>query len=453
MGFFTVEVHSKGLTLDKVIENSKKHYPLLLNLIENKKFFSEKVNESLGAFDTQLDLSTGQKLGGYYDGDSFEAKISKPLRFLNSKIYTSYRESEGQFPLYENGQKTLNSGETKLGVSFSLWRDRSIDSKRLKLANSKLDLKKVEALNFSNEQEIQSELAQAYWDWVAKGRIYEVHKELLDFAIARNTNLKKRIKAGDLSRIYETENLQYIVKRRGKLFESLKNYLKASLMFSLFYRDSDGYPVKLKDSDLPEDLDFKVISIDLEDDLLRISKKHPKLASLKLEALQLKNDQQLSENNLNPSLDLDLSYAQNFGDPQSSFDETLEPAQTKALIKMNIPLERNLVKSKLSQVRIKKKMLFRKTRLVQDELKAKASALYYGIKNIEKIIQQAILEISYAEILVKAEIKKFEKGTSDFFVINIREQNLADAKIRKWLKINDLNTYKAQYNALTRVMK
>ena len=40
-------------------------------------------------------------------------------------------------------------------------------------------------------------------------------------------------------------------------------------------------------------------------------------------------------------------------------------------------------------------------------------------------------EINLASILEKAEKKRFRQGASDFFVINIREENTADARIKK----------------------
>ncbi len=447
--FFSIDVGAKELTLKDVILNSKKHYPILLNLISKRDLIDQKINEAIGSFDTQLDATTDQRLAGFYSGDSVELKISKPLQLLNSKIYSSYRQSNGKFPTYENGQRTLEEGEFKAGVSFSLWRDSLIDSKRLKLKNAKLERTKVDASNFYEKQIIISELSKAYWDWVAKGKIFYVHKELLDFAVSRNKNLKKRIKAGDLSEIYEVENLQYIVKRRGKFLDSLKDYLKSSLNLSLFYRDANGFPKKLTDENLPKDFVFSPVNLNVGKDISDIIVNHPKIKELQTENIQLLNDEEFRENNLNPSVELDLSVSQDFGDVDESFDRTIEQKEAKALVKLNIPLERNLVRSQLSQVRIKKKLLKRKTRFIEDSIVTKVKSLAVDIENLEKIIQQSILEISYADQLVKAEIKKFSKGSSDFFLINIREQYLADAKVTKWTKVNEFNAQLAKYRALT----
>jgi len=451
--FFSINISAKELSLQDLIANSKKHYPALLNLLSDKKMVEEKINEAIGSFDSQIDISASQRLDGYYDGDDVELKVSKPLQFLNSKIYSSYRKSDGKFPTYNNDLRTLEDGEIKAGVSFSLWRDSFIDSKRLKVRNSILENKKIVAVNFFQEQLIISELSKAYWDWITKGKIYYVHKELLGFAIARNKNLKKRIKAGDLSKIYEIENLQYIVKRRGIFLNSLKNYLKSSLNLSLFYRGNDGTPLKIEDSNFPKNIDFSPVSLDLAKDLKSVSVSHPKIIELETELNQLNNDETFRKNSLNPSLDIDLSMSQDYGDSVDSFDRTIEEQEAKALISMNIPLERNLVRSQLAQVKIKKRLLNRKTQLAQDSITAKVKSLYVDIENLEKIIEQSILEIKYADLLVKAEIKKFNKGSSDFFLINIREQYLADAKITKWSKINEFYSQLASYRAITRTIK
>ena len=95
----------------------------------------------MGEFDLNVISKVDSRVEGYYDGDYFDVFLEKPLQFLNSKIYAGYRKSEQDFPLYEGKMKTLDEGESVVGVQLSLLRNRNIDPKRLKLQNSRLKVK------------------------------------------------------------------------------------------------------------------------------------------------------------------------------------------------------------------------------------------------------------------------------------------------------------------------
>ena len=44
----------------------------------------------------------------------------------------------------------------------------------------------------------------------------------------------------------------------------------------------------------------------------------------------------------------------------------------------------------------------------------------------------ALRELDVAQALADAEARRFEAGTSDFFLLNVRERMLAEAQLRRW---------------------
>jgi hypothetical protein len=108
----------------------RKHFPSILKALAERQGAEGKVTESLGAFDLVFAPTALIALTGFYDGTALGGKVIKPLRPLGAKLYGEYSLSNGDFPIYEDSNFTNNGGTAKLGVLFSLLRDRDIDKRR-----------------------------------------------------------------------------------------------------------------------------------------------------------------------------------------------------------------------------------------------------------------------------------------------------------------------------------
>jgi hypothetical protein len=65
------------------------------------------------------------------------------------------------------------------------------------------------------------------------------------------------------------------------------------------------------------------------------------------------------------------------------------------------------------------------------------------------VIKNTAQEVKYSILLQKAERKKFERGSSDFFIVNLRDQNVASAQIKLVESKYKLSKTIAEYKALT----
>jgi hypothetical protein len=240
--FFT-NLHANELELDLVIKSTKSFFPTVLNSLDKIKESESAYKVSEGAFDLELKSDIGNRAEGYYDGDYFDVVLEKPLKYMNSKLYIGHRKSENIFPVYEGQRNTLDQGESRVGIQISLWRNRDIDPKRLKLRNNKIKIKQSEQDFLYKESKILKDATKAYWNWVAKGFIYKINKDLLVVMETQLKGIQKKIKLGALARIYETENLQYIMKRKTEVAKSLQEFKEASILLSLFFRDMKGNPL------------------------------------------------------------------------------------------------------------------------------------------------------------------------------------------------------------------
>lgn len=420
--------NAQELELNTVLKSTKSFFPEIISSIERIKESEASLQESEGAFDLSLRSEVDRRFGGYYDGNYFDVILEKPLPYLNSKFYVGHRKSENNFPLYEGKKNTLDSGESRIGFQISLWRDRDIDSKRQKLRNNQLKLKLSEQGFALKENEVLKNATKAYWNWVTKGFTYRVNQELLTVMQKQLKVVKSKIAQGAMAKIYETENLQYIQKRKTKLAKSLQEFKEAAIILSLFLRDSKGLP-------LNPDIEFLPNKIVISDDvrlgaftkkLEEIIELNPKLNQIKLKDLQFKNELLAAENILAPKVDVKFEVSKDHGEGS----KTLEEEERRVMLQIEIPIERNRGNGKIKQVEAKREILLRKKQFEVETLTAKLEKTYLRISTYKEIIKNSLKEVELTKTLQKAERRKFQRGTSDLFVINLRDQDVANAQIR-----------------------
>ncbi len=440
-------INEKVLTLDMVHESSLKNYPLILGSIENIEVAKMKVKESLGQFDLTLNSKLDSREKGYYDGKSADITLEKPLGFMNSKIYTGYRISDGTYPLYEGKNNTLDSGESRIGVELSLWRNRDIDEKRLKLWNNQLNVSTKEQKFLSNKVKIEKESTKAYWKWVTSGHIYLVYLDLLEVAIKRDNGLNRRIQKGDLAKIYASENQQYILKRKTQVLEAKRDFYEASLLLSLFLRNEEGHPVIPLEEQLPKSFkqEAPLSIVTLNNDLERARKLSPVIRNLDLKRQQLSNEEMLGQTKISPKLDLNFEVSRDNGRGSSA----LEQEENRIFLKIEIPIERRLARGKIEKARAQKRVVSYQQQLTLETMEANLKSLFQKLNTSSETILNTTKEVELAQILEKAENRKFSRGASDFFVVNLREQASADAKVKNMKARYEYNQNLAEYKAMT----
>ena len=114
----------------EVLAASKAHFPGILEALARRQAAAGRVTEALGAFDLVFSAAASDRVEGFYEGAAIHGKALKPLRPLGARAYAEYAISAGQFPLYEDAKFTNTGGTVKLGLLFSLLRNRDIDARR-----------------------------------------------------------------------------------------------------------------------------------------------------------------------------------------------------------------------------------------------------------------------------------------------------------------------------------
>lgn len=426
---------------EEVVRSSAENYPIivdsLLNLDETKQ-----INRSLeGEFDGKIRGGANARTEGYYSGDIYNLQVEKPFPFLNSKIYGGARQSYGDFPLYEGKSLTLGDGETFAGFSLSLLRNSLIDYNRYKLLIQKQEIAQAEAELEKVKIDVQTLTIQAYWNWVVAGYRLTFYEELLALAETRDSQIKKRIKLGDLSRIYEAENRQYITRRQAQVKKGELDFKVASFMLSLFYRTKSGETIPVTKNMLPPLNTEPLLKSEHPDEIYQKAvERNVELNILRSQEKQAQAEIRLGRNDMLPAVDMKMEWSRDRGvGPQN-----LAQNENRVMLQMEIPLEYRKGAGKRDAGLIKKSRVQTKMAFLKDKLRADVNGLSVKLNAMADIFATTLEQVTLAEKLRSAEMTKFQRGGSDLLTVNIREQNLAEAKISNLETLLNYHTYQAE---------
>jgi outer membrane protein TolC len=149
-----------------------------------------------------------------------------------------------------------------------------------------------------------------------------------------------------------------------------------------------------------------------------------------------------AKNLYQPKLDLQLEASKDLGDGTKSRSQS----NNQVKLDFELPLQQNIAKGKIASASSKIKAIKYEEQFYRDKISTEISQLHNSLKNILQIYANYLEELKLSQILEKAEKERFQNGYSDFFLINLREQEVANAKINKLLSILRYQSIQADYN-------
>lgn len=442
----------RPLTIDEVLASSARHFPEILASMAGQQAARGKALEAQGAFDLVFSAEGFSRLTGFYDGTAVNGMATQPLRPFGAELYAGYKLSDGTFPIYEDINFTNTGGALKVGALFALLRDRDIDQRRFNELDTRLGVEQADLDLLLTKVGVQQRALMAYWQWVTVGRQLGVYENLLNIAEERQTQLEKEVASGARAEIFLTENLQNITRRQGLATAARRDLALAANMLSYYYRDDDGAPKLPENEQLPEvpplDLvqDIAVTdAVALPETLLR----RPELGILRAAIEREQNRIALSENNMKPRVDLDISLQEGelgaIGEGGPSRDST----DTVIGLQFSVPLQRSAARGQLMRARAELEALQQQEQLAVDQIEVEVRNIVVELDVAKQLFSIAEQEVSLAQTMRDAEIQRFDSGASDFFLVNLREEAAANAQIKVLQAELDTRLARANYDAAT----
>jgi len=440
-----------ALTVEEVLSASETHFPEILDALARRRGADADVLAADGGFDLVFDADGFSRVDGFWDGSVVQGRATQPLRPLGADVYAGYRLSDGNFPIYEDEFFTNTGGELKVGVLFSLLRDREIDERRFALADSRLALRQADLDVLLTKIGVQQRALVAYWRWVTAGRQLAVFDELLRIALDREGGLREQVDSGALAEIFLVENKQNIIRRQQFATEALRDFRMAANDLSFFYRDQDGQPVIPPDTRLPpapplgkvDDLSVQAVG-----STSQALDRRPELQILKTAIDRAQRRIALADNNLKPRVDLGLEVSKDFG---SVAEGGVSRDSTDTIIgfQFAVPLQNRNAKGAVQREQARIESLRQEQRLTADQIEVEVGNILLDLNVAEQLLELARQDVTQAETLQVAERERFASGASDFFLVNIREETAANARVQYFAADLERRIARANYDAAT----
>ncbi|MEY2883901.1 MAG: hypothetical protein RL490_1625 [Pseudomonadota bacterium] len=415
------------LTLDEVLASARFHAPQVLEALARVRGAEGKLLSAEAAFDTVFSAQADTRLTGYYDGRDVEAKVTQPLADWGGYAYGSYRVSGGKFPIYEDQRYTNQLGEIKAGAVLALMRDRMIDERRFARTVAEADVALADADRLMVAIGVQTRAIQAYNNWVVAGLRLGIYRDLLKLAEDRQSGFKRQVQEGARPSILLTENEQNILRRQTLVVQSEQALAQAAQTLSLYLRDADGRPRVPDTARLPGALPPPLRRPAQPAAMLAA---RPDIRTIDIRMNQARQRVALDRNAFLPRLDLKVEASQDiggygFGGPSRSGTES------RVGLTFTLPLQQRAARGRIAQTNAELDAFKQRRRMLEDQILADVEGLNIAVTNTAKLATLAADEASRADAMAGAERRRFTLGASDFFLVNVREEAAADARVRR----------------------
>ncbi|MFN3862795.1 MAG: TolC family protein [Erythrobacter sp.] len=436
---------------EEVLRSSALTFPAILEAFEREAAARSDQLSADGAFDLMLKGEYYDRLTGFYSGGYGKVEARQPLRPYGAEVFGSYRLSDGTFPTYENQFNTNGLGEIKVGALFSLLRGRDIDSRRFAIEDTRLAAAQARLDVLLVQLNVQLEALRAYWRWVAAGEEIRVYEELLEIAEARQVGLAREVRAGARPAIALTENERNLLTRRILLEQARRDLEIAANSLSFYLRGSDGRLIVPTREMLPDTARMKAV-VPAEQLAARpvseVIRDRPELQTFRLALERANNRIALRRNDLEPSLTASVELSRDFGSVGPGgrgFDST----DTVVGLTFSVPLQRREARGRLQRAEAELRETELRQRRIADQIATEIGNILVTLGAAARLTDLARAEVRQANQMVAAERTRFRLGAADFFLVNLREEDAANARIRAIRAERDARLAEASYDAAT----
>lgn len=416
------------LTLDEVLQSSASSAPQIVEQLARVRQADGRALAAEGAFDTVFDIDMRSRVIGSYNGTVVEAQAKRPLGGNGGYLYGGYRVSRGDFPVYEDGSFTNRLGELKVGALYSLLRDRLVDARRTQqvLAARDIDVARFEMQAVAVG--VQRRALDAYQGWVAAGLRLRAYRELLDLAESRRGAIGRQVDLGARPQILVVENEQNLVRRSALALRAEQEFQVTANALSLYYRDKSGRPLVVEAERLPEDIAALRRTAPVATPTNSPARR-PDLQSLLTQIEQSLARLALAKNELRPRLDLRAEVGKDIGE-QGLGGPRRTPLEGIVGLRFSIPLQNRAAQGRVAEARAEVDRSQARSRFLQEQIEIEVKGILIAVNGATRLARAAEQEHVLADRLAAAERRRFDLGSSDFFLVNQREEMATDARVR-----------------------
>lgn len=426
---------SKGQNLDETVLRFdeylgyvKKFHPIVKQAELIIDASQANLMKARGSFDPKVEVDYDRKKfknTEYYDKLNAAFKIPT---WYGIELKANFEEADGLFLNPENSLP--EDGLYSAGVSFSVAQGFLINERMASLKQAKLFREQAIADRDILVNTILYDAALVYFSWLQAYNEMLIFEDFMVNAKMRFQGVKRNVEVGEVAAIDSVEARIVVTDRKLNLEKSRLKLVKSKLELSNYLWLENNIPVELQDGIIPDVESEFVVDATLNINGLRLIEfevdNHPKLQSLNYEYESLDLERRLKANMLLPTVDLQYNF----------LSETPEVARTfstsayKSGLNVSFPLFLRKERGDLKLAKVKLQDTQYEITSTKLTLQNKITAIKRELESY--VVQNSLVTdvLSDYERMLTAEERKFMAGESSLFLVNSRESQLIDAKLK-----------------------
>ncbi len=436
------------LTLDEYFQAVLFNHPVARQAYLLNELAQQDLRLAQGNFDPKLKSNFaikqfGDKNTTYYN--TWDSKLEVPLWFPVD-LNVGYERNRGDY-LNEELANTQD-GLIYAGVTLPVGRGLMIDERRTAVRTARLMQDIAVADQIKEINKVLLSAAKAYWEWYYAYEAFRVVSEVEELAETRYQGVVRRVENGDAAPFDSLKAYINYQERDVLRAQAALDYENSKLTASVYLwrtDDDNAIPLEIAENTVPVRSD-SVSNLSLEDlsDLQRLARvNHPEITKLGAKIQQLQIQQRLNREFLKPEINLKYNFLANSfnGDGQQLFNQRDIPVNGSGMVpwyennyragvEFYFLLFLRKERAKLAQTRVKLEQNFFERSFVQRAVENEINTAYNTLYNLNTVIVMQQQMVQNYERLLEGELRKFEFGESSIFLINIRETELLDARVK-----------------------
>jgi len=411
------------LPLEEFLLRVERTHPSLLSADFEPELAEAEIRNALGRFDPLLNVDYEYKdYNGQDKLNLFDGSLELPLDMLfGPKLRASYSRGIGTNVNAQN--VTSLPGEGSIGVTLPIFQGIFTDNRRNQLRKAMLRPDLAQAQYRMERNNLLRSAAMRYWDWGEAVSAVSVADSLLELAQRRLDFVARRARAGESAVIDSVEIAQEFQRRRGERFRALRIAEQLAVDVAVFLWTGNGTPeqnLNVRPLELPVRADTSTTALDAAN-LARLLRPEIRRAEVMQQTSRM--DSSLAQEFMRPFVEIEAALL--------AYDVTsLSKTDYKIGLRVTQPLlfRQASAGAETAGITVQRADLTRA--LVERMVDADAANAVIALDRSRERLSAADEEARLGQIMVTAELRKFEAGESSLLQLNLRERFYAEALLR-----------------------
>ncbi len=387
------------------------------------------IKEAKGGFDPKFSGNLNQK---YFNGKQYYSYLHAGLKVPTWFGITAQAGFDSNTGVRLNPESyTTNTGLWNAGIAIQLGNGLLIDERRAEFRQAKIYANSTKLEQDLMLNQLVFDASAAYYDWFKAYNYYSIYEEAVVNANQRFENVKGFAKFGDKPSIDTLKALILLQERQLNLERTRLELANKRALLEIFLWQDGFIPLELSPEIIPdkyEDFSTSIPPLISREIIDSLSMNHPEFLISQNKVAISKIDYRLKREQLKPNIGLKYNALSTNGNQTPFADYSVGNYNWGATISYPIFTRKERAKVKLTALKLEQQET--KLALKEAELAYKIETsfnIWLSTVNQFDIYRQSIT--NYTNLL-DSEITLFKIGEGSMFLVNLRDQELIDARLK-----------------------